>query len=157
MALKHGNSDPGTKSAGVRILKGFIKNDNRNKFYAKSKENIQTQDLLRKIDSGLIQVSPIDKSGLDRSKLSISVVNGSGIEGTAGKAAAILKDLGYNVASTGNADNFNYDGITIKVKKEKNNFLNLLRKDLSRDYAITSASSDLPQDSPTDTLIIIGK
>lgn len=134
-----------------------ILQDNKDKFPAKSKELAQTQDLLQKIDNGLAQVSSVDKSGLDRSTLSISVVNGSGIEGTAGKAATILKDLGYNIASTGNADNFNYAGVTIKVKKEKSNFLDLLKKDLAKEYAITLTSSDLSLTSPTDALIIIGK
>lgn len=134
-----------------------ILTENKDKFPEKSKELAQTQDLLKKIESGLVQVSPIDKSGLDRSKLSIIVQNGSGIEGTAGKAAAILKELGYNVVSTGNADNYNYEGINIKVKKEKNNFIDLLKKDLSKDYTIKETSSDLPSSSPTDSLIIIGK
>lgn len=134
-----------------------ILNDNKDKFPAKSKELAQAQELLKKIDDGLAQTSPIDKSGLDRSTLSITVLNGSGKEGTAGKAANIIKDFGYNVASTGNADNFNYEGATIKVKKEKNNFLNLLKQDLSKDYTIKSATSDLDSSSPTNALIIIGK
>jgi len=131
--------------------------DNKDKFPPKSKELTQIQDLLKKVESGLAQVSPVDKSGLDRSKLSVTVQNGSGIEGAGGKAADILKGLGYNVASTGNADNYNYKGITIKVKKENSNFLDLLKKDLSKDYTVTVASSDLDPNSPTDALIIIGK
>ncbi|MDO8583286.1 MAG: LytR C-terminal domain-containing protein, partial [bacterium] len=134
-----------------------ILNDNKDKFPAKSKEAIQTQELLKKVENGLAQVSPIDKSGLDRSQLSVTVQNGSGTEGVAGKAANILKELGYNVASTGNADNYNYQGVTIKVKSSKSDFLNLLKQDLSKDYSITANSSDLSSDSPTDALIIIGK
>lgn len=134
-----------------------ILNDNKDKFPAKSKEAIQTQDLLKKVEKGLSQFSPVDKSGLDRSKLSVTVTNGSGIEGTAGKAATILKELGYNIVSAGNADNYNYKGVTIKVKKEKSNFLDLLKKDLSKNYTITASSSDLDSSSPTDAVIIIGK
>lgn len=134
-----------------------ILQENKNKFPAKSQELTQTQDLLKKIDDGLMQVSPIDKSGLDRSKLSVAVKNGSGTEGAAGKGTTILKGFGYNVVSTGNADNYNYQGVTIKVKKENSNFLNLLKKDLTKDYAVTSSSSDLSSDSSTDALIIIGK
>jgi len=134
-----------------------ILKDNLSQFPLKSEENIQAQDLLTKVESGLSKVSPVDKSGLDRSKLSITVQNGSGIEGVAGKASKILQDLGYNVASTGNADNYNYEGVTIKVKKENEKFLDLLKKDLSRDYVIKTGSSDLPSTSPTDALIIIGK
>jgi len=131
--------------------------DNKDKFPAKSKESTQTQDLLKKIESGLTEVSPIDKSGLDRSKLSITVVNGSGVEGTAAKGATILKDLGYNVVSTDNADNFNYKDVTIKVKKEKSDYLDLLKKDLAKEYTIRTSSSDLSSTSSTDALIIIGK
>lgn len=134
-----------------------ILNENKNKFPEKSKELAQTQDLLKKVDNSLAQYSPVDKSGLDRSKLSIIVQNGSGIEGVAGKAANILKELGYNVASTGNADNYNYQGVTIKVKKEKSEFLDLLKKDLSKDYVISASSSDLSSSSPSDVVIIIGK
>ena len=134
-----------------------ILQDNKDKFPEKSKELAQTQDLLKKVEDGLAQVSPIDKSGLDRSKLSVTVQNGSGIEGVAGKAANILKDLGYNVASTGNADNYDYVGVTVKVKKEKSEFLDLLKKDLSKDYTVKSATSDLSSDSPTNAVIIIGK
>jgi cell division protein FtsL len=134
-----------------------ILQDNESQFPAKSKEAIQTQDLLAKIENGLSSVSPVDKSGLDRSKLSITVENGSGVEGTAGKAAKILKDLGYNVVSTGNADNFNYEGVTIQVKDPQSNFVNLLKKDLANDYTVTSGTSDLAPDSSTDAVIIIGK
>jgi hypothetical protein len=134
-----------------------ILNDNKDKFNAKSEEAVQTQELLQKINDGLAQVSPIDKSGLDRSKLSIIVANGSGVEGTAGKAAAILKDFGYNVVSTENANNFNYKGVTIKIKKENENFLDLLKKDLAREYTIMPSSSDLAEDYSVSALVIIGK
>lgn len=134
-----------------------ILNENKDKFPVKSKELTQTQDLLKNVEDGLAQVSPVDKSGLDRNKLSVTVENGSGTEGAAGKAADILKEFGYNVSSTGNADNYNYQGVTIKVKKDKGNFLDLLKKDLSKDYTVATTSSDLSSSSPTDALIIIGK
>ena len=35
--------------------------------------------------------------------------------------------------------------------------LNILKKDLSKNYKVTSSSSDLPSDSPIDALVIIGK
>ena len=134
-----------------------ILSENKDKFPEKSKELAQVQDLLKKVESSLAQYSPIDKSGLDRSKLSITAQNGSGIEGVAGKAASILKGLGYNVVSTANADNYNYKGVTIKGKKDKSEFLELLKKDLSKNYTISASSSDLPSAFSTDSLIIIGK
>ena len=101
--------------------------------------------------------NPIDKAtGLDRSKLSVEVQNGSGEAGVAGKAAGILKDLGY-LTSTGNADNFNYSNVTIQVKSAKSDYLSLLKKDLAASYTIGSSSSDLSASSSADALVIIGK
>ncbi|OGH14203.1 MAG: hypothetical protein A3H50_01040 [Candidatus Levybacteria bacterium RIFCSPLOWO2_02_FULL_37_10] len=101
--------------------------------------------------------NPIDKTtGLDRSKLSVEVQNGSGEAGVAGKAAGILKDLGY-LTSTGNADNFNYSNVTIQVKSAKSDYLSLLKKDLAASYTIGSSSSDLSASSSADALVIIGK
>ncbi len=139
------------------LISQKILNDSKDKFPPKSKELVQIQDLSKKVESELAKYSPIDSSGLDRSKLSVTVENGSGVEGSAGKAADILKEIGYNVSSTGNADNYSYKGVTIKVKKEKSEFLDLLKKDLSKNYTVNAASSDLQPTSATDALIIIGK
>lgn len=103
-------------------------------------------------------INPVDAStGLDRSTLSIAVQNGSGETGVAGKAANVLKSFGYKVASTGNADNFNYENATIQVKSTKANFLALLKKDLGFSYTVGSASADLSSDFSADALVIIGK
>jgi hypothetical protein len=103
-------------------------------------------------------VNPVDKStGLDRSTLSIEVQNGSGEAGVAGKGSTVLKSFGYKVSSTGNADNYNYDDVTIQVKSTKSNFLALLKKDLGFSYTVGSTSADLSSDSTADALVIIGK
>lgn len=102
--------------------------------------------------------SSIDQaSGLDRKDLSVTVQNGSGEAGVAGKAADVLRNLGYNVAGTGNADNFNYSDVTIQVKSPKKDFLALLKKDLSTNYTIGSATSDLSATSSSEALVIVGK
>jgi hypothetical protein len=101
---------------------------------------------------------PIDKdSGLDRSKLSVTVQNGSGAAGVAGKGSDVLKNLGYDVVATGNADNFNFANVTVQVKYAKSDFLNLLKKDLGFSYTIQAATSDLPDSFSSDALVIIGK
>ena len=102
--------------------------------------------------------NPVDEqTGLDRSTLSVTVENGSGKEGVAGTAADTLKNLGYDVAATQNADNFDYTNVTIQVKSSKSDFLDLLKKDLGFDYTIDSATSDLPDSFSSDALVIIGK
>ena len=103
-------------------------------------------------------INPVDKdSGLDRSQLSVTIQNGSGIAGVGAKASDVLKNLGYDVVGTGNADNFNYTNVTIQVKAAKSDFLNLLKKDLGFNYTIGAATSDLPDSFSSDALVIIGQ
>lgn len=103
-------------------------------------------------------VSSVDRAtGLDRADLSVIVQNGSGTAGAAGEAAELLRDLGYNVVSTGNADNFDYEDVTIRVKSSQKNYLSLLNKDLSSEYTVAATSSDLSATSSADALVIIGK
>lgn len=102
--------------------------------------------------------NPIDSStGLNRATLSVTVQNGSGVAGAAGKASDILKSLGYNVVSSGNADNYDYTNVTIQVKSSKSSFLNLLKKDLATSYTIGTTSANLSNGFSSDALVIIGK
>ena len=103
-------------------------------------------------------INPIDKTtGLDRSKLSVLIQNGSGQAGIAGKASDYLKNLGYNVVSTSNADNYNYTNVFIQVKAGKSDYLSLLKKDLGFNYTIGTNSADLSDSSSEDALVIIGQ
>lgn len=103
--------------------------------------------------------SSIDKTtGLDRAKLSVSVQNGSGEAGVGAKMADLLRSLGYNVTSTGNADNFNYTNVTIKTKTSSKEYLPVLNKDItSNNYSVGTTSSDLTATSSADALVIVGK
>lgn len=101
--------------------------------------------------------SSVDKTtGLDRADLKVAIQNGGGTPGAATKASNFLKDLGYDVVSSGNADNFDYEETEIQVKATKKAFLDLLKKDLSTDYTVGSATSDLTG-SDADALVVIGK
>ena len=101
--------------------------------------------------------STVDKaSGLDRANLKIIVQNGGGVAGAATKGSDILKKLGYDVVSSGNADNFDYSKTTIQVKSTKKTYLDLLKKDLSTDYTIGAFTSDYTG-TDADAVVIIGK
>lgn len=97
----------------------------------------------------------IDK--LDRALLTVDVQNGSGEAGAAKKIANVLISLGYKTGTVGNADTFDYTGITIQVKSTKANYLEQLKKDLSENYTVFSATKDLPSSSTADALVIYGK
>jgi len=94
---------------------------------------------------------------LDKSKLTITIENGSGEAGVAGKGSDLLKGLGYDISSTGNADSYDYTGVTIKVKASSSNYLALLKKDLSQNYTVSAATADLDDSFSSDALVIIGK
>ncbi|MDO8269874.1 MAG: LytR C-terminal domain-containing protein [Candidatus Levybacteria bacterium] len=101
--------------------------------------------------------STVDKTtGLDRANLKIAVLNGSGVAGAATKVSDALKKLGYDVVSSGNADNFDYTDTTIQVKSTKKTYLDLLKKDLSEDYTIGTATSNYTG-TDADAVVIIGK
>lgn len=103
-------------------------------------------------------INPIDKStGLDRSLLSIEVQNGGGVVGAASKGSEVLKGFGYKISGTGNADNYDYENVVIKIKSDKSNYLPLLKKDLSVSYSVGNTSADLSASSSADAVVIIGK
>lgn len=135
-----------------------ILNDNKDKFKEDSEEKERINALLSNISQEMTQpTEETPQKDLDKTKLSISIENGSGVRGAAATASAYLKDLGYNVTSTGNADKTDYEGVSVQVKKDKSNYLNLLKNDLAKKYKVGPATSDLPSSSSTDALVIIGK
>lgn len=97
-----------------------------------------------------------DSTTIDRSKLTIAIQNGGGVPGAGNKMSAKLKDLGYVVASTGNADSFDYDKTVIQVKSTKKEYLDLLKKDLSSDYTLGTTSATLTSGT-ADAVVIVGK
>lgn len=92
---------------------------------------------------------------LDRADITILVQNGSGEAGVAKVMSDKLTALGYNVSGTANADNFDYAQTVIQVKSANKDFLPLLKKDLSGDYTIGSATSDYTGSG--NAVVIIGK
>lgn len=89
--------------------------------------------------------------------IKVAVQNGSGEAGVAASAAAVLRNAGYTVASTGNADNFDYTNVTIQVKNSRKSILSDLKSALSKDYTVGKTSSDLSEGQNYDALVIIGK
>jgi flagellar basal body-associated protein FliL len=102
--------------------------------------------------------NPVDSaSGLDRSDLSIHVLNGSGVTGAAKKAADFLEGLGYNVVDYDNADNSDYAQTEIQISSAQSKYLNLLKKDLSGEYTVGSSSDAPPSSETADAVVIVGQ
>lgn len=60
----------------------------------------------------------VDTSGVDKSALTVVVLNGSGIDGFASEASAKLTSAGYNVTETGNAEQYVYDETLVIYREE---------------------------------------
>jgi len=102
--------------------------------------------------------NPVDEAtGLNRSKLSVLVQNGSGEAGAASKMAEVLKSFGYNVVKIGNADTADYGKVNIEVKSDKSSFLTLLKKDIAVTYSVGSTSAALSATASADAIVIVGK
>ncbi len=100
----------------------------------------------------------IDRTtGLDRSKLAIHVLNGSGTAGASKTAGDYLTGLGWNVIQVGNAENFDYTNASIQIKSSQNKYLNLLKSDLAGKYTVGSTSANLDASGRDDAVVIIGK
>lgn len=87
---------------------------------------------------------------------SIQVQNGSGTEGVAGKMQTALQDKGYDSVETGNADNFDYTGATIKAKDSALATAKKIKTQLT-DYTFAEEIAVLSEDSDFDIIIIVGK
>lgn len=87
--------------------------------------------------------------------ISVRVLNGSGIVGAAAKVADFLKSLGYEIAGTGNASNYNYEKTEISAKKSQT--LLQLQTDLEDKYEIGTASAVLSATESADAVVIVGK
>jgi len=96
------------------------------------------------------------KPALNKADWSLEVLNGSGITGAAKVVADKLKELGYPVVKTGNADKSNYEQTQILVKEELKDKVDLLIADLKDIVKIASVAGEL-KDSTASARIIIGK
>ncbi len=86
----------------------------------------------------------------------VSVLNGSGVIGAAGKVKAAIEDSGFKVSGTGNASNYNFKNTVIQVKDSvPAQALDLLKKSL-KDYVVEDGNV-LPASSTFDIVVTAGK
>ena len=96
-------------------------------------------------------------SPLDRTKIRVSVQNGSGTPGAAQKYATALQSAGYTKVTSGNAESFDHNGVTIIVTKKFSNYLPLLQKDLAQTAGSAKILTSVDDTISTDAQVIIGK
>ena len=94
---------------------------------------------------------------LDKTELTIKILNGTGIPGAANGMAEVLEAAGYEGIKTGNADNYDYQESIIQIKESKSAYLSLLTEDLTTDYTLAQESETLAEEEDFDVMIILGK
>lgn len=101
-------------------------------------------------------ISPTPSLVEEDEEISVSVQNGSGVQGAAGEVASALRSAGFTISSTTNADSTDYTDVTITIKNSQRNSLNDIEEALSQNYVIGSTSTDLPESTSYDVLVIVG-
>ncbi|OGG14403.1 hypothetical protein A2875_01230 [Candidatus Gottesmanbacteria bacterium RIFCSPHIGHO2_01_FULL_46_14] len=93
----------------------------------------------------------------NRADITVEVLNGSGVAGAASKLREFLEGKGYTVGHAGNATTSDYKKTEIHVKKDKEQYLSLLKNDIAEGYTVSSAAADLSDNSSYGAQVIVGK
>jgi hypothetical protein len=92
----------------------------------------------------------------DLTKYEIEILNGSEVNGEAGRQQINLEEEGFTVSSTGNADSSGYTTTIIQAKEDVDEaFLVELRKALEASFVLGDQEV-LPEDADSDVVIILG-
>lgn len=95
------------------------------------------------------------QEALNREDISIRVENGAGIPGIASQTQSFLENLGYSVASIGNAAETGRETTLVQIKASSSKYLDMLQEDLSEEYDVET-QEDLPEDTEYDVLVVVG-
>jgi hypothetical protein len=125
---------------------------NKNKHVVESIPTVPTPTMSKQLPTPL-PTQPV----LDRGVLTVAIKNGSGTAGAAKGISSYLNGLGYTIGTIGNADKFNYTGITVHVKKSKSTYLNQLKKDILDNDKTASVSASVDDTITSDAEVIVGK
>jgi len=103
-------------------------------------------------------ILPDSSIGLLRKNLSIQIQNASGQVGEGSQMAAILKDFGYKTVGLSSLNFQGLGNVEIQIKKSKEDYLFLLKKDLYvSGYVVASTSSQLSDSNLSDAIITVGE
>ena len=101
--------------------------------------------------------TPTPEKNMKPGDYSIQVQNGSGIVGQAGVVQELLEENEYNIESTGNADNYDYEETVIQAKKDVSEaWLDDIKKVLKEKYDVQTKVEELSEDADTDVVVIVG-
>jgi len=94
---------------------------------------------------------------IDLKKYSITILNGSGKIGEAGKAQDLLEAAGFKVSKVGNAKTYDYTKTVIQAKEGVDQgFINQLKTTLSKSYSVEDKSLILSASSKDEVVVTVG-
>lgn len=101
-------------------------------------------------------VIPQPTIAVDLTKYEISILNGSEVDGEAGRQKANLEGEGFTVSSVGNADNSDYTQTIIQAKESVDQaYLNKLKSVLEESFVVGEIE-ELSQDADSSVIVILG-
>ncbi|MDO8269230.1 MAG: LytR C-terminal domain-containing protein [Candidatus Levybacteria bacterium] len=102
--------------------------------------------------------SPTPVVEIDKSAWTFEVLNGSGEAGKAKKTADAIESMGYTIDNTGNADQKDHTGITVKFVKEiETEIKEVILRDLKKEFLTVTEDDDVTETTDASILIIVGK
>lgn len=100
------------------------------------------------------EVSPAPQ--LDKSTVSIRVLNGSGKAGVASTMKTFLESKGYKVSAVGNAANYDFAQTFLRFKEAFRKYQDVLLSDLSDNYSVVISEDNLEATDSADIEVIVG-
>lgn len=97
----------------------------------------------------------VDTSGVDKSAVSVIVLNGAGADGYSAQAAQVLTNAGYTIKDTGNAESFVYDETLVIYRSDEDKLAaEAIVKDLGAGRAV---SAGVYYNLSTNIQVVVGK
>jgi len=116
---------------------------------------VPTESTVPTSDAAATQTPPTTTTVIDKSTISIKVLNGNGVAGRAAKVSSLLTTDGYKVLSTGNAKRFTYATTIVYFHEGKAAEANLVKETLN-DYSV-SLQQDNTIANKSDIVVVVGK
>lgn len=93
---------------------------------------------------------------IDKSIYSVQVLNGNGVAGSAGEVETVLTDAGFVVEATGNADTWDYQSTTYRVKSSLDTqVVEDLVEALEQQYTVVEGEA-IAEGEAYDIIVIVG-
>lgn len=119
-------------------------------------EATPTPSPISQVDSTFENASPSPTEDVDRSGVKLRVLNGSGVTGKASSTKDFLENLGWTVASIGNADGSDYSSTEVRFKSSAKDYEVTIIEDLSEKFSASASNDDLEASGSADIEVIVG-